>query len=194
MFKALSILRGLLPVQRLRLLIEALTARWWRDVEGTVAVEFGLVGLPLVFLLFGVVAVGLHCFTTFSLENAVERAGRLIRTGQAQAQGMTAAQFKQEVCERTTAFADCAEKLRVNVQSSSKFATLSAPSCVDTGGNLVPPAATVYNPGVASALVLVTVCYEWDFAARIPFVSGSMANGAMLIQAATAFRTEPYKE
>jgi hypothetical protein len=41
-------------------------------------------------------------------------------------------------------------------------------------------------------VVLVWACYEWDMA-KFPWVNfGDMANGSMLVQATTTFRTEPY--
>jgi hypothetical protein len=54
---------------------------------------------------------------------------------------------------------------------------------------------TTYSPGAANQVVLLTLCFEWELAKRIPFLQlGDMANGSRLIQAATVFRTEPYPE
>jgi Flp pilus assembly protein TadG len=166
---------------------------WCRDQGGVTAVEFAMVAVPFLMLLFGIITVGLFFFTTFALENAVERAARLIRTGQVQESGMTAAQFKEEVCEHAPAYVDCASKMRVNVQNFADFANIVTASCVDNGGNLVPPAGTSYSPGGSGEVVLVTVCYEWELAGNVPFLSvGSMPNGSALIQASVTFRTEPY--
>ena len=62
---------------------------FWRDERGFTAVEFAMVAMPFLMLLFGTIGIGLFFFTTFSLENAVEQASRQIRTGQAQLAGMT---------------------------------------------------------------------------------------------------------
>lgn len=171
----------------------AALARWRTDENGFTAVEFAMVAMPFFMLLFGIMAVGLIFFTTFALENAVEESARLIRTGQAQESGMTATQFKSEVCSRAPRYVDCNGKIRVNVQSFSDFSDIVPPSCLDAGGNLVPAASTVFHPGAVSEVVLVTVCYEWELAGKIPFLQlGSLSNGAALIQASTTFRTEPY--
>ncbi|MFM1813601.1 MAG: hypothetical protein RLZ98_296 [Pseudomonadota bacterium] len=165
------------------------------DERGFTAVEFGMVALPFLMLLFGIMAVGLFYFTTFSLENAVEEAARLIRTGQAQESGMTAEQFKKEVCDRAPPFVDCAGKMRVNVQNFNGFGTILAPSCIDTGGDLVKSEDTNFATGGSGDVVLVTVCYEWELAGKMPFMHlGTMGNGSALIQAATTFRTEPYAD
>lgn len=165
------------------------------DEAGFTAVEFAMVAMPFLMLLFGTIAVGLYFFVTFSLENAVEKASRLIRTGQAQTSSppMTTTQFKTMVCNEAPSFIDCTNKLRVNVAVATSFSALTAPSCTDSSGNLVPDPAASNVPGAAGDAVLVTVCYEWDLAGQIPFLKlGKMANGSALIQAATTFRTEPY--
>lgn len=166
-----------------------------KDEAGFTAVEFAMVAIPFLMLLFGIMIVGLFYFTTFSLENAVEEAARLIRTGQVQESGMTAADFKKEVCDRAPPFVDCVGKMRVNVQNYTGFGTIVTPSCVDTGGDLVAPEGTSFNAGGSGDVVLVTVCYEWELAGQLPFLKlGTMDNGSALIQASTTFRTEPYAE
>lgn len=163
------------------------------DCSGTTAIEFAMVGMPFLMLLFGIISVGLFFFTTFTLENAVEEASRLIRTGQAQESGMTADQFKTEICTRVPRFVDCNGKMRVNVQKFTGFGSITTPTCTNSGGNLVDPASTTYQTGAGGDIVLVTVCYEWELGGKIPFLSmATMANGSALIQASTTFKTEPY--
>ena len=172
----------------------SLLRRWRRDRSGTTAIEFAFVATPFLMLLFGIMGVGLYFFTTFSLENAVERTGRLIRTGQVQQGGMSAYQFKQKVCELAPAFVECVTKLRVNVLNfpdSDSIGPGTAAQCLDAGGNLND--VTRFEPGDADEVVLIWVCYEWSLASKIPYLNlGDMANGSRLIQAATTFRTEPF--
>jgi hypothetical protein len=168
--------------------------RWRRDRSGTTAIEFAFVALPFLMLLFGIMGVGLYFFTTFSLENAVEQTGRLIRTGQVQQGGMTEQQFKQKVCELAPSFVDCVHKLRVNVLNfpdSQAIGPASIPRCLDGAGKLSD--LTTFAPGEADQVVLIWVCYEWSLANKVPYLNlGNMSNGSRLIQAATTFRTEPY--
>jgi len=170
-----------------------LFACWRADERGFTAGEFAMVAMPFLMLLFGIMVVGLFFFTTFSLENAVENAGRLIRTGQVQQSGMTAGQFKEQVCTRLPQYVDCTSKLRVQVQNFTGFGSIVPPTCIDTGGNLIDSTKTAYSPGASDAIVLVTVCYEWELAGKMPFLSiRNMSNGSALLQASTTFRTEPY--
>ena len=164
-----------------------------RDDSGSAAIEFAMVSFPFLALLFGIMAVGLYFFTTFSTENAVEQASRPIRTGEAQTAGMTRDQFKASVCSKLPVYVDCGSKLRVNVLSFDVGQAITQPSCVDAGGALVAPANTAYAVGTQNKIMLVSACLEWTLAGKIPFLQvGKMANGAALIQASTTFKIEPY--
>ncbi|MEZ5854749.1 MAG: TadE/TadG family type IV pilus assembly protein [Hyphomicrobiaceae bacterium] len=171
-----------------------LLARWKADVTGVTAIEFAMVAVPFLMMLFGIIGVGLYFFTTFTLENAVEQASRLLRTGQAQTTGMSAAAFKNQVCEFVPGHIDCAGKVQVNVLSfadTTNITPASLPRCLDKTGAL--NGAAQYTPGGASQVVLVWACYEWELAGKIPFIKlGDMANGSRLIQATTVFRSEPF--
>jgi Flp pilus assembly protein TadG len=164
-----------------------------RNKDGNTAIEFAMVAFPFLMLVFGTIAVGLYFFTTFALENAVEKAARQIRTGEAQIAGKTTSQFKNDVCGYAPLYVDCVGNLRVNVATASNFGGVTSPSCTDTGGNLIPDPTPSAVPGAAGEVVLVTVCYEWELAAALPFLKlGDMNNGSAMIQAATTFRTELY--
>ena len=175
--------------------LQEFTGRFYHDQRGFTAVEFAMVAMPFLMLLFGTIGVGLFFFTTFSLENAVEKAARQIRTGQAQTSGKTTSQFKQDICDLSPSFVDCTGNLRVNVVSSASFsgAASAMGSCTDSGGSLIPDPTDGPVPGGAGEVVLVTVCYEWEMAKAIPFLElGDMGSGSRLIRASTTFRTEPY--
>ena len=166
-------------------------ARLKQDDKGATAVEFAMVVGPFIFLLFGIIEVGLLFFTTFSVENATEQAARLIRTGQVKTNNMTAAQFKTQVCNRMPGYVDCINKVRVDVQSFASFATVAAPSGLDVNGNLNN--ATQFAPGNGGDIVLVTVFFEYELAAFTPMLNlSNMSSNHRLIQAAAIFRNEPF--
>ena len=114
---------------------------------------------------------------------------------------MTVGQFKALVCAKLPPFMNCGgatDKIRVNVQNAAAY-NITPTSCTDGSGALIPASSQTYNTGGASAVVLVSVCYEWELTkslANIPYwISPSnarMVNGSTLVQAATAFTTEPY--
>lgn len=179
----------------------SLWRRWRKDESGVTAVEFGLIAAPFMLLIFGIISVCLYFFTNFTLENAVWHTARALRTGQVQqskgaySSASTAQDrkdaFKQALCAMAPTFLDC-NKMVVIVQSTANFGGIVEPKCA-TNGVMVDQSAATFNTGAATSVVLVTVCYPWDFGGKLPFVKiGNLQNGAVLLQASVAFRTEPY--
>ncbi len=180
----------------------ALMRHWRKDETGATAVEFGIVAMPFMLLLLGIMWVSLFYFANFTLENAVWQAARAIRTGQVQqSQGAFSGAvtnndrkqaFKQALCAKAPTFFDCSSKAVVIVQSNANFGSITEPNCT-SNGNLIDQGAAAFDTGGASSVVLVTVCYPWDLASKLPFFTfGNLNDGSFLMQASVAFRTEPY--
>lgn len=164
--------------------------RLLRASEGSAAVEFGMVGLPFVLMVFAILEIGIVFVTDSILENATIETGRLVRTGRASAQTMTAATFKTSLCGRMSIFsADCATRATVDVRVIPQFAT--TPPDPMAGGTFNNGVLT-YSNGVPGDLILVRVWY------RQPLVTTFLAqglsrmnDGAAMLTATTAFRNEP---
>ena len=78
------------------------------------------------------------------------------------------------------------------VQSNANFGSISEPSCTNNG-NVINDSSAAFNTGSGSAVVLVTVCYPWEFGGKLPlFKMGNLNDGSLLMQASVAFRSEPY--
>jgi Flp pilus assembly protein TadG len=179
------------PSQRLT----AALVRFLRARRGAMAVEFALVVLPFLVMLFAVLELGLVFMVSTSLENATEAAGRRIRTGEFQTSGSTSkADFKTVVCNNMTWLASsCTTNLYVDVRTFADFTTLSnAPALAGAGFN---PNATCWSPGEPTDIVLVRTYYEWTLIT--PLLNAALENkgagsGKRLISAMTTFRNEPY--
>lgn len=187
--------------------IQRFRQRLSRDDNGATAVEFGLVCLPFMMLLFGIMSVCFYFFKTYTVENAVWTATRDMRTGAYQTASSSSAyagitdplvlkrKFKEVLCSKAfLSTVDCTNDVRILVQARSNFSTIATPACL-AGGNLVSEASAEasFDSGGASSVVLVTACYQWTFANKMPFLKFSnMTNGARLIQGSASFRSEPY--
>jgi Flp pilus assembly protein TadG len=177
-------------------------AEWRADRSGSAAVEFALIALPFLMLLFGTISIAIYYFTTFTVENAVWMASRAIRTGQfQQGQGAYAGYttnedrkkaFKKALCDKAPVYLDC-NRAVVQVQSNSGFGSIAPPACAKDG-TLVDQASAQFDPGNADSVVLITVCYPWSFGTKLPFLplEATLSDGSLLIQASVAFRSEPY--
>jgi hypothetical protein len=172
--------------------------RCLRNDEGAAAIEFAIVAIPFFMLLLGTIGASLYFFTTVALEHGVETAARKIRTGEAQRGNLTVGGFKDLVCSEVGSYIDC-NKLHVLVQNAPTWSGLSPQPCVDSNG-LVPSTGSSGDiiadyTGGASSVVLITLCYPWDLAKSFEFMklgAGPDGSGAAILQAATAFRVEPY--
>jgi Flp pilus assembly protein TadG len=174
---------------------------WRRDESGFTAVEFAIVALPFVMMLFGILSVCLYFFTNFTMENAVWQASRVIRTGQFQQgtgsySGMSADDrkkaFKAALCAKSPQFIDCNKAIILVQSNSGGFGSITQPTCA-VDGTMIDEKKAEFNAGGASSVVLVTVCYPWSFGGSLPFMKlGNLTDGSLLIQASVAFRTEPF--
>ena len=161
--------------------------------DGSVAVEFGLILLPFLALVFGIMETALVFFADQTLETAVADSARLIMTGQAQTQNLTAATFKNAVCARIYGLFNCANGVYVNVQTYSSFGSITYMPPLDTNGNLVT-SNFVYQPGGPGDIVVVQLFYQWPIYVSLMNLSklSNMTGNSRLLVATAAFRNEPY--
>ncbi len=176
--------------------------RAWRHNEsGFTAIEFAMVAMPFLMLVFGILSVSLYFFTNFTMENAVWQASRVIRTGQFQQgaggyNGLSTDDkkkaFKVALCAKAPQFIDCNKAIILVQSNSAGFGSITQPSCA-TDGAMIKQEDATFEAGTASSVVLVTVCYPWSFGGNLPFIKlGNLSDGSLLIQASVAFRTEPF--
>lgn len=179
-------------------------ARFARAERGAAAIEFALVALPLMLLIFATLELGLVLLASTTLETATETAGRQIRTGQFQ-QGTSPSQtnFKALVCQNMTWLAgDCATDVWVDVRTFTDFKTLATkaktppmPQPPTPAKPNPDPPPTCFEVGGPDSIVLLRVYMRWKL--FTPMMDGGMENmgpgtGLRLLSSATAFRNEPY--
>jgi Flp pilus assembly protein TadG len=169
--------------------------RFARARRGSTAVEFAIIALPFLVLLFGIVELGMVFLVSTTLQNATDAAARQIRTGEFQTAGAnTKTDFKTLVCNNMTWLsAPCAGKLSIDVQTFDTFSSLSATG--PTNAATFNPNTTCFTTGQPGDIVLVRAYYEWTI--FTPLLNASLVNmgsgsGKRLINAATSFRNEPW--
>jgi Flp pilus assembly protein TadG len=167
--------------------------RFSRHQGGAAAVEFALILVPFLALMFGIMETALVFFADQTLETAVANSARLILTGQAQNQGLNATTFKNAVCARVYGLFNCQSGIYVNVQTYSSFGSISYSPPLDNKGNLVTTNFT-YQPGGPGDIVVVQLYYQWPiYFTLMDFSSlSNMAGSSRLLVATAAFRNEPY--
>ena len=115
----------------------------------------------------------------------------MVRTGQAQ--DLTAAKFKAEVCKEISAPLSCSD-LELDVRTYKNFGSaannLTQP--LDGNGNIKKNFS--YDPGASGDVMVVRAFFPLDIGALLPTeVSlSNMAGNERVLAATAAFRNEPF--
>ena len=166
-----------------RLLGLSSVRRLHQDDDGATAVEFAIVSTPFLMFIFALVGCAIYFFMMNSVEKGMDQSSRLIRTG-------------QKICDGAGNWINC-NKLQIFVSHYPDWGSVAPEPCIKDNVVIQNPAPgndliAIYSGG-ASDIVIVTACYEWEFTSKLPlFKLGNMTDGSMMMQTATAFRSEPY--
>lgn len=162
-----------------------------RRQDGLSALEFGLIATPFFLLVLGIIEVALIFWAGYELENATAATARLVRTGQAQNAAWSTSQLAAQLCSKVVILPNCTTNVRLNIQTFSTFAGITAPSALDQNGAVRND--FTYSLGSSGSIVLVTAYYEWTLTNPLTRATlANLSNGDYLLQASAAFRNEPY--
>ena len=176
--------------------------RFSRARGGAVAVEYAFLLLPFLTLIFAVLEVALLFLATASLDTAMEKATRRIRTGTFQASYSTLSQdaqqteLKDAICDEVTWLtANCTTRLTVDVRNlGASWRTVSSrPGPWDSVNRTFDPDASCFAPSGPQDIVLVRAWYSWPL--LTPFLNQAVSrldSSRALITATQAFRNEPF--
>jgi len=161
-----------------------------RTRRANAAVQFALVAAPLAALLVAIVQTAVVLLAQEVLQTATEQSARLIMTGQAQNDGMTAGQFQQQICSRATALFNCLN-MHVEVQTFASFSSVTLTNPIINGE--LSAASLPYNPGTDGDIVVVQTYYPWPVVlAPLGFNLANMTGNKLLLVGTAAFRNEPF--
>ncbi len=181
-----------LPSRRASAALSRVLRRFLRRQDGAAAVEFAMVAAPFLALIFAILETAIVFFAGQTLETATADSARLIMTGQAQKQGFSQAQFKQEVCSRVYGVFDCAGGVQVDVRTYAAFSSINNAKPIDANGNLT--VTPTYSPGGPGDIVVVRLLYQWPvYVSLLGLNLTDMSGNKRLIMATAAFRNEPYQ-
>ena len=171
------------------------TARFARAQRGATAVEFGLISLPVLVMIFGLLELVMVFLAATTLDTATQTAARQIRTGEFQNSSVvTKDAFKALVCQQMSWLASkCATDLWLDVRTFSDFSSLAAAPPPD--GSTFDPNALCFSAGAPTDIVLVRAYFQWNLITPLlipAFENMGGGSGKRLITSTTAFRNEPF--
>jgi Flp pilus assembly protein TadG len=160
--------------------------------KASAIVEFAMIAPVFFLLLMGIMENGLIYFAGTTLQNATDNAARYVRTGQAQANGLTQAQFRARICADIQPLLSCGANLQIDLEEYNDYTTATFATPIDVNGNL-KNTLNNFQPGTACNVVLLRSFYVWNILTPMlsPFLT-NMSTGKHLITATAAFRNEPF--
>jgi len=179
-----------------------LANRFRKNEEGATAIEFAIVALPFLVLLFGILELAVVFFVNSALVHATSEAGRSIRTGNFQACGGED-QFKALICDHMDGIANCWKNVRVDVVQGNSFKTIAIPDLPDplpldpdqTGQNAIPQTPNGQfdaNAAGDQLVVRAVFYYRLSLPPLMTRLDKPRGSGARTLTALTAFRNEPF--
>lgn len=165
--------------------------RFKKNEDGVAAIEFGMLALPFLMLIFAILETAIGFFAAQVFESGVDSVGREIRTGQVQSNSATAAEVRAKICAKTWGLFDC-NTIQLDVKTYAVFPDTPLVTPRDGDGNF-DNSSLEFNTGAAGSIVIVRAYYEWPVFLDYLWqnVSG-LSNGARLLVATTAFQNEPF--
>lgn len=175
-----------------------------RDVRGATAVEFGLVCLPFLALLGGIIQIAFTIWAAQNFDFVFQKTARTLFTGQFQTanSGTTdtatlLAALKTSMCTTGASAAgtlfNCSQ-VRIDVSLGKDFTTSTPinpidPSTRDWSASF----GTHYACAAPKAIVIATAAVKFPvYFGLLNAALSNFADGSKLLQSTAVFRTEPY--
>jgi Flp pilus assembly protein TadG len=172
--------------------------RFRRHQEGATAVEFSLVAMPFLAVMFAIIETALSFWTTQVLETAVTDAARRIYTGQFQQQNAATqaaelpTKFRDELCKSIVALFSCAN-IKTDVRTFASFPNSAAPPPITPEGEFDTENFGQYQSPGPNQIVVVRAAVEYPvFVSLLNPNQSNLKNGNRLIMGTATFRTEPF--
>src|SRR4051794_24013573 len=152
----------------------SLLARFRRDEHGAMAVEFSLIAVPFLALMFASIEGAIVFWTNQVLDEAVAQASRTLYTGSFQQSTLTVPpaqipdQFKSAVCSRVKGLFDCSQ-IKIDVQTYDAFPSgVPQPILTDPDGTRhLDPAFGQFKPPGPYKITVVRAVIEYPVYASI---------------------------
>jgi Flp pilus assembly protein TadG len=171
----------------------SLARRFSNERKGSVAIEFGILAIPFIALIFAILESCLSFATQQLIANAADRISRDVRTGRLRAADLSGVKLHNLVCNgiRLMAPAGCPD-LIIDLNNYPSFADVPVRVPFTAGGDINTTGFAI-NPGGPSTVNHLRVYYRWPV--MTDFMRQSMSNmpgGKTLLLSSATWRNEPF--
>jgi Flp pilus assembly protein TadG len=167
-----------------------LIRKFIKNRTGSAAIEFALLALPFMVVVFSIVEVALMFFIDSALDAALHKTVRKIRTGTAMSQAWDMAAFKNELCKNLAYSFSCGSTVLVRSQKVTAIDAISFATPVNSGKLEVTETFTL---GASGDYILIQVFLPWDPIISFYAMSSSkLSDGTNVLGATVLFKNEPF--
>ncbi|WP_258045585.1 TadE/TadG family type IV pilus assembly protein [Mesorhizobium sp. NBSH29] len=172
-------------------------SRFSRDEHGSTAIEFGILALPFLMLLFAILETGISFAAQQLMANATDDVARQIRTGQLTSANLTQSSLRDKICVQLEMMVTkgC-PGLAVDLRLRSTFAELAqikAPLKGSGREQEIDLAAVGFEVGKGADKSTLRVLYGWPIISNLMQKSLSTMKGSkMLLYASATWQNEPF--
>ena len=161
-----------------------------KDKKGSAAIEFAILILPFMVVIFAIVEISIMFFIDSGLDAALHKAVRQVRVGTAKTGAWDLAKFKTTVCGELSYSFSCAANLKVRMVVVTNMASVSKITPIVNG---VLTVTEDFSIGDSGDYVLVQAYLTWDPVLKLyTFAGGRLNNGKYVLGAAELFKNEPF--
>jgi Flp pilus assembly protein TadG len=165
-----------------------------RDERGVTLIEFAILAIPFFTIITATIETAMVFFAGQILDSAVEDASRLVRTGQAQAQGFSVDDFRDYMCSYTFGLFDCSA-IRIKVTGVGSFGSAQLGPAVQTCTETECTWAfdNTFAAGSRRQVIQVSAYYRWPLIFNMPYFNlRNQPDNYRLLAATRVFRNEPF--
>ncbi|WP_139975047.1 TadE/TadG family type IV pilus assembly protein [Ochrobactrum sp. CGA5] len=167
--------------------------RFVRAQDGVTAVEFALLIVPFLLIVFATIEIGVSFAARQVISNATETVARRLQTGQIRGTAISEETLRNELCQQMQFMvaADC-PNLSFNLGTYEGFARVPTDKILDDKGKLTQTG--IIGASGTSTINQLNVVYAWPVLTNILYMVQSpySAGGTMPLFATLTWQNEPF--
>lgn len=161
-----------------------------RARDGAAAVEFALLALPFFLIVFAILETAFIFIGNVTLEQAVAKASRIVRTGNVARENVSEADFRKTLCGEITVLMSC-DNIKLDLRSYSDFASIPTSAPIVAGA--LSDGDFRFERGNAGQIMALRAFYEWPlFTNFMESYLSDLSGRKHLLMSVSVFQTEPF--
>jgi Flp pilus assembly protein TadG len=167
-----------------------MTRNFIKNRKGSAAIEFAILALPFLVVIFAIVEIAIMYFVDSGLDAALHKAVRQVRVGTAKTASWDITKFKDVICSDLSYSFSCSSSIKVRATVISDMNSVTRASGISGG---VLSVTEDFNLGSSGDYILIQAFLPWDPVIKLySFSSSRLDDGSYVLGAAELFKNEPF--